>query len=143
MKPPTMVAVALCLTQLPFGSADSSDPLSTTYTLARGIARDIRTSWRNFHDWRNFRRRHTLTRRAQRGPGKCQLRLVGPLNATSPADPHHSQSISSVRSTSSNPSTQKTTSFSSTATSSSPVSTSSGSTYPTSIYTLKQWHVRL
>lgn len=151
MKPPTMLVAALCLTQLPVGFADLSDSFSTPYTLARGIAHDIRTSWRNFYDWRNSRRRHTLTRRAQPFPGKCQLRLVGPLNTTSPANSHHSSSsISSALSISSTSSTRKTltssTSVRPSTTSSSPVkttSTSTGSSYPTSIFSLKQVHVSL
>lgn len=139
MRPPAMLVVALCVTQLPVGFANLSGPLSTTYALARGIAHDIHGSWRNFFDRRGSQRRHALTRRAQPLPGKCQLRLIGPLNTTSPTSPRHS-SASSTLSTSSNLSTQRTP----TTTSSSQIkttSTSTRSTYPTSIFSLKQVHV--
>jgi len=137
-----MLVVALCATQLPVGFANLSGPLSTTYTLARGIVHDIHGSWRNFYDWRGSRRRHTLISRAQPLPGKCQLRLVGPLNTTSPTtsptSSRHS-STSSTLSTSSNLSTQR----APTTTTSSQVkttSTSTRSTYPTSKFSLKQVH---
>lgn len=159
LSPTATLALYCALALLPSGlAADFSDPIGLGYSFARGVARDVRASWRNFHRLgaqRQQQRRHALTRRDQSGPGKCQLRLAGTLNSTSPADGDggHSSSSSSPRATTSSDlhsqSTQSDSSSSSSNMFSSsvrPTSTTTSSsaiqtpTYPPSIFSLKQLH---
>lgn len=159
MKLSPLLVLGICLASVPSGLADPSDPLSITYSYARTIARDVRTSWRHFSHWQIPERRHVLTKRASSNPGKCQLRLAAAFNSTSPSDSHHSPSrssslpsstlkgSSSTGSAASSSSYVRTSGAPTTATGTSSgtrtsSTSSAASTYPTSIFNLKQLHVR-
>lgn len=144
MKPASLVTALVCSTLLLTTSADYLDPFGITYIYARNVARDMRTSWRNFHDRHTSRQRHALTKRSHSAPGKCQLRLASPFNTTSPANPSHTTSTPlSTQTSASFSGTGKVASTSTRTTSTSTSSsTSASTTSPSSIFTLEQVHVR-